>query len=246
MPVSQPLHTPQNVCGRTHRDNAAVSGLDQELQVAICSEWAAGVPAPGAAQWRADVAGPAADQAGQAGQAGLTPPPTGWAWSAAGAGSLDGLALRLRATRPVTCHWQAVRPSRLDRRTEDETWAGRIPPVTVLGEPATELLRFGRSLLDHPGEHAGTVAARLRAVAACLEVSPWRPGTPLVIDDACEGGWVLVHGGTATAACTVVEIAGVPGEVAVSMATWPADSPAPLRPGGGTGQAAPAANGSPP
>ncbi|HEY6278598.1 MAG TPA: hypothetical protein VIX86_19980, partial [Streptosporangiaceae bacterium] len=143
----------------------------------------------------------------------LPPPPAAqsWTWSATGTGPLDGLVLHLRADQPVACHWQAAGPP----GREDAP-----APVTGLGPSAADLLQFGRSLLARPGEGSGTVSARLATMAACLSASPWQPGSPLAIDDACDGGWVVVRAGTTTVACTVVEIIGVPGPVALSMASW--------------------------
>jgi enediyne polyketide synthase len=143
----------------------------------------------------------------------LVPPPAvrSWTCSATGTGSLDGLVLHLRAGQPVACHWQAAGPP----GREDGP-----APVTALGTSAADLLQFGRSLLARPGEGSSTVSARLATMAACLTASPWQPGSPLAIDDACDGGWVVVRAGPTTVACTVVEIIGVPGPVALSMATW--------------------------
>ena len=73
-------------------------------------------------------------------------------------------------------------------------------------------------------------------MAACLAASPWQPGSPLIIDDACEGGWVLVRAGTTLVGCTVLDIAGVPGTVALSIASWPDDGTAPVPPRGAAGQ----------
>ncbi len=225
---------------------AAELGLDQELRAAIRCDWA--MPGP-AAEPPEPVTGPQAPGAR---------PLTWWTWSATGTGSLDGLELYLRASKPVACHWQAAGPAQaagsFPGAEEDGAPGGRpcgqdltdrVPRIVTLGESAADLLRFGRVLLARPGERASTVSARLQAVAACLASSPWQPGTPLAINDGFEGGWVRVQAGTTTVACTVVEIAGVPGPVALSMATWPADGPAPIPPRGAAGQSAPAAaNGS--
>jgi acyl transferase domain-containing protein len=144
----------------------------------------------------------------------LAPPPGARSWTstAAGTGSLDGLVLHLCADQPVACQWQATGPP--PGRAE------ATAPVTALGTSAADLLQFGRSLLARPGEGSGTVSARLATMADCLTASPWQPGSPLAIDDACEGGWVVLRAGPTTVACTVVEIIGVPEPVAISMATW--------------------------
>jgi enediyne polyketide synthase len=233
----------------THLEGrAAELGLDQELRAAIRCDWATPGPAP---DLREPVTGTQAPGAR---------PLTWWTWSATGTGSLDGLGLYLRASKPVTCHWQAAGPPQAagsfpgagedggpGGRPCGQNLTDRVPRIATLAESAADLLRFGRVLLARPGERASTVSARLQAVAACLASSPWQPGTPLAIDDAFEGGWVRVQAGTTTVACTVVEIAGVPSPVALSMATWPADGPAPIPPRGTAGQsAAAAANGSAP
>jgi hypothetical protein len=114
--------------------------------------------------------------------------------------------------------------------------AGRDPWLTAVGESAGDLLRLGRAPLGHADGQADPVSARLRAVAACLAPSPWQPGSPLAIDDAYEGGWVLVRAGATLVTCTVLDIAGVPGPVTLSMATWPDDGMAPVAGRGTEGQ----------
>ncbi|HCU94913.1 MAG TPA: hypothetical protein DHU96_20295 [Actinobacteria bacterium] len=147
----------------------------------------------------------------------------------------------------MACHWEAAGSPVQGR---DDTLDGQIlassdPWLATLGQSAGDLLLLGRTLLGRAGERAGTVSARLRAVAACLAVSPWQPGSPLAIDDACEGGWVLVQAGPTSVACTVLDIAGVPGPVALSMATWPDDSPAPVQPHSAAGHSTSSASGEP-
>ena len=229
---------------------AAELGLDPELRVAVCCDWAA--PGAGREPWGdvADPGAPGAPSAGPGHVSGDPVPARSWTWSAMGSGSLDGLELRLRASRPVACHWEAAGSSvqgEEDSGPAGHTLADHDPRLASLGESAGDLLRLGRILLGRAGERAGTVSARLRAVAACLAASPWQPGGPLVIDDACDGGWVLVHAGTTVVACTVLGIAGVPGPVALSMATWPDGGPAVPAPHGAAGQStSAAANGSAP
>ena len=221
---------------------AAELGLDPDLRVAVCCDWAAAAAVPGSGADAADTV------ASRGPRPGRTAPAAGsWTWSAPGTGCLDGLELRLRASRPVACHWEAAGSPVQGR---DDTLDGQIlassdPWLATLGQSAGDLLLLGRTLLGRAGERAGTVSARLRAVAACLAVSPWQPGSPLAIDDACEGGWVLVQAGPTSVACTVLDIAGVPGPVALSMATWPDDSPAPVQPHSAAGHSTSSASGEP-
>ena len=103
---------------------------------------------------------------------GRTAPAGPWTWSAAGTGSLDGLELRLSASRPVACHWEAAGSSGEGGEAGEgggmaaRTLTGRDPWIAALGESAGDLLRLGRTLLGHAGER------QARSPRAC---APWPP-----------------------------------------------------------------------
>jgi enediyne polyketide synthase len=218
---------------------AAELGLDPDLRVAVCFDWTA------YAGHAAHTAGSGShpDAADPGAGSGPAAPAGWWASSATGTGPLAGLELRIRASRPVACYWEAAGSSRegkeggtLASGTLASGTLASDPWIAALGESAGDLLRLGHAPPGHASGQAGPVSARLRAVAACLAPSPWQPGGPLAIDDAHEGGWVLVRAGATLVACTVLDIAGVPGPVALSMATWPDDGMAPVARRGAAGQ----------
>ena len=66
------------------------------------------------------------------------------------------------------------------------------------------------------------LAARMRAITACLAAAGRPAGTPLTLGPSRDAGWVQVEAGTATVACTITAIEGVRGPVVLALATWPA------------------------
>ena len=64
--------------------------------------------------------------------------------------------------------------------------------------------------------------ARLRAIARCLAAAGWADGTPPRLDAARDADWARVRAGKITVACTVAVLDGVPYQVAIALATWPA------------------------
>jgi hypothetical protein len=90
------------------------------------------------------------------------------------------------------------------------------------------------------------VQARLGTVAACLAALGRPPGTPVHAEAGRDGGWIVVRARDMAAACTVTEISGVRGLVAVAMASHLArPGPAALGPAGPDSRGEPiAANGS--
>jgi len=206
-------------------------GLDPGLQVAM--RWAqrpaslpSAEPQPGESQ--PDEPQPGESRAGEsrAGESGAgegtqpRPPGSPWLDAAVGTGSLDGFEMVVRASRPVACHWTTTRPPR-DGAGPHVPWPG--------GHAEPDLTRLGGHLHAQSREPRAAVTARLAVVAACLLAAGWRPGTPLLLEDACEGSWIQLRAGQVTVACTLVDISGVPGPVAVALATWPVPGQAALR-----------------
>jgi enediyne polyketide synthase len=103
--------------------------------------------------------------------------------------------------------------------------ADRPGPATgPLGGPAAGGL--GRRLAERLAEPAGPLAARIRAIEACLPPGPGGQGpgetgagAELVLDDAVLDDWVVLRAGAARLACTVVQISGVASPVAVALVT---------------------------
>jgi malonyl CoA-acyl carrier protein transacylase len=177
-------------------------GLDPGLRVAIrCAQR----PASRAAQ----------TQPAEASGAQPLPPRSPWLDAAVGTGPLDGFELVVRATRPVACHWATTKPPR-------EGASPRMPwPGDSAGQVESDLARLGEQLHAQSREPRTVVTARLAAVAACLLAAGWRPGMSLRLEDACEGAWIQLRAGQVTVVCTIADIGGVPGPVAVALATWP-------------------------
>jgi hypothetical protein len=65
-------------------------------------------------------------------------------------------------------------------------------------------------------------SARLRAIARCLAAAGWADGTPPRLDAARDADWARVRAGKITVACPVAALDGVPYQVAIALATWPA------------------------
>ncbi|MGH7735841.1 MAG: hypothetical protein ACREOE_19620, partial [Gemmatimonadales bacterium] len=79
-----------------------------------------------------------------------------------------------------------------------------------------------RQLRERTGEPPEVLAARMRAITACLAAAGRAAGTPLTLGPSRDAGWVQVEAGTATVGCTVTAIEGVRGAVVLALATWPA------------------------
>jgi enediyne polyketide synthase len=121
---------------------------------------------------------------------------------AQGSGPLDGFMLTVEAPGAAVCSWAAAVP---------------VPPGGRDLGPA--LADFEEQLRIRPDEPPAVVSARLKAVAACLARSGAPEDSPLVADDAAGTDWLRLSVGGATLACTVVEISGVPGQVAIAIMT---------------------------
>jgi enediyne polyketide synthase len=128
---------------------------------------------------------------------------------AAGAGAagaaatpLAGLTLEAHGARFAACGWALADPQN---------------PVRPAGP---DRLAAAFSRLDrHLSEPTAVSAARLQAVAACLAMAQAPAGEPVTFDRAAADGWALLEAGGVRVACTVVEITGVPGPVAVAILT---------------------------
>ena len=121
---------------------------------------------------------------------------------ARGSGPLDGFVLTVEAPEAAVCSWAAAVP---------------VPPGGRDLGPA--LADFEEQLRIRPDEPPAVVSARLKAVAACLARSGAPEDSPLVADDAADADWLRLSVGGATLACTIVEISGVPGQVAIAIMT---------------------------
>jgi enediyne polyketide synthase len=175
-------------------------GLDPGLQVAIrCDQR----PASRAAQAQPETQS--------------LPPRSPWLDAAVGTGPLEGFELVVRAPRPVACHWTATRPPR-------EGTSPRGPRLGDAGQAESDLARLGAHIQAQSREPRAAVTARLAVVAACLLAGGWRPGMSLRLEDACEGTWIQLHAGRIRVVCTIADISGGPGPVAIALATWPVPS----------------------
>jgi hypothetical protein len=122
----------------------------------------------------------------------------------------------VRAARPVACRWQAVGVPREENVPLD-----------------TALVALRRQLEARPHETLAAALARLDTIASCLAALGREPGTPLTLEDACDGGWIVVRAAEAAVACAVTEISGVPAPVAVAVASRLANSGTADRPPSG-------------
>jgi enediyne polyketide synthase len=149
-----------------------------------------------------------------------------WLDASTGLGPLAGFQLTARASMPVSCYWAPVPAGQ----------AGR-PPGPVVPLPAnsadgstennssrneTQPGQLTRQLRERTGEPPEMLAARMRAITACLAAAGRAAGTPLTLGPSRDASWVQVGAGTATIACTITAIEGVQGPVVLALATWPA------------------------
>jgi enediyne polyketide synthase len=146
-----------------------------------------------------------------------------WLDASTGLGPLAGFQLTVRASMPVACYWAPVQ-------------AGRRPgPVVALPADSaddsmennssrneTQPGQLARQLRERTGEPPEVLAARMKAISACLTAAGRTAGVPLKLGPTRDAGWVQVEAGTATVACTITAIEGVRGPVVLALATWPA------------------------
>jgi hypothetical protein len=144
---------------------------------------------------------PAGTEEGEPGQAAAATGPRQHHASAIGTGALDGFTLSVGAPVPVACGWSAV-----------ETVHRPSPPAAAM---AGAYARLRAELAESPA----LLAARLRAVAACLSRSGPDSREPVTCRFVTSEGWALLAAGPARIACTVVEVSGVPSPVALALLT---------------------------
>ena len=149
-----------------------------------------------------------------------------WLDAATGLGPLAGYQLTARASMPVACYWAPAtagpagsRPAPVVPLPADSA-GGRTDHSNSRNENQPGSLT--RQLREQTGEPADRVAARMRAITACLAAAGRAAGTPLTLRPARDAGWVQVEAGTATVACTIMAIEGIRGPVVLALATWPA------------------------
>jgi len=128
--------------------------------------------------------------------------------TAQGSGPLAGFSLVASAIAPVACGWSAAEPG----PRHDQLAGGLAPAYSQL-----------RSLLAEP---PGTLAARLRAIRACVAMAGLRAGEQASCERTTNDGWAVIELPTARLACTVVDLSGVSSPVAVAILTGhtPVDS----------------------
>jgi hypothetical protein len=147
-----------------------------------------------------------------------------WLDAATGLGPLAGFQLTVRASRPVACYWAPVPAGPAGRR------AGPVVPLPANSADGstennssrneTQPGQLTRQLRERTGEPPEVLAARMRAITACLAAAGRPAGTPLTLGPSRDAGWVQVEAGTATVGCTITAIEGVRGLVVLALATW--------------------------
>jgi enediyne polyketide synthase len=156
------------------------------------------------------------------------PPADGVPWldAATGLGPLAGYQLTARASMPVACYWASAtagpagsRPAPVVPLPADSA-EGRTDRSNSRNENQPGSLT--RQLREQTGESPDRVAARMRAITACLTAAGRAAGTPLTLGPTRDAGWVQVEAGTARLACTITAIEGIRGPVVLALATWPA------------------------
>jgi hypothetical protein len=149
-----------------------------------------------------------------------------WLDASTGLGPLAGFQLTARASMPVACYWAPVPAGQAGRRP------GPVVPLPAHSADAStennssrneaQPGQLARQLRERTGEPPEVLAARTRAITACLAAAGRAAGTPLTLGPSRDASWVQVGAGTATIACTVTAIEGVRGPVVLALATWPA------------------------
>ncbi len=149
-----------------------------------------------------------------------------WLDASTGLGTLAGFQLTARASMPVACYWAPVpagQPGGRERplvpRPAD---AADSCPAPVSSRNENHPGQLARQLREQTGEPPDRVAARMRAITACLAAAGRVAGTAVILGPSREAGWVQAEAGTAIVACTIVTIEGVRGPVVLALATWPA------------------------
>jgi hypothetical protein len=128
----------------------------------------------------------------------------------AGRGPLDGFELTVQAAVPVACRWEAV------GHPGDEK-----PDPFLSIDPDRGLAALRNELTAWPGLSAAAALACVRTVAGCLAALGREPGAPCAAEPAGDGGWLTVTSAGITVTCTIATVSGIPGQVAVAVASHP-------------------------
>jgi hypothetical protein len=138
---------------------------------------------------------------------GAPAPSTGLPWvdTSAGTGPLAGFQLTAQASMPVACHWETTAPHAIEKR-----------------DAVAGLEELAGQLRERYAGQPNAASARLRAITRCLAAAGWAGGTSPRLDVARDADWARVRAGKITVACTVAALDGVPYQVAIALATWPA------------------------
>ena len=178
------------------------AGLDESLRVSVSCGQPDGA---GAGLLAAPVAAAPAEP-GTA-PAGPDTAPAG-RYFAADPRSVAGFGLSVSAAVPVACAWSVI----------DAGHRYEQPPAAIAA--------IYTQLREQVDESPVQLAARLRAISACLATANGS-GPECQWAAATSGdGWVVLQGGAVTVACTLAEVSGVPGRIAVAIATSRAAPPA--------------------
>ncbi|HEX9353055.1 MAG TPA: polyketide synthase dehydratase domain-containing protein, partial [Streptosporangiaceae bacterium] len=149
-----------------------------------------------------------------------------WLDASTGLGTLAGFQLTARASMPVACYWAPVPAGQAGSRDRPvvprPADASDSRPAQVSSRNENHPGQLARQLRERTGEPADRVAARMRAITACLAAAGRAAGTPVTLGPSRDADWVQVEAGTAMVACTIVAIEGVRGPVVLALATWPA------------------------
>ena len=149
-----------------------------------------------------------------------------WLDASTGLGPLAGFQLTARASMPVACYWASVPAGQAASQERPvvprPADAADSRPHQVSSRNENHPGQLARQLRERTGEPPDRVAARMRAVTACLAAAGRAAGTPVTLGPSRDAGWVQVEAGTATVACTIVAIEGVRGPVVLALANWPA------------------------
>lgn len=133
-----------------------------------------------------------------------------WADCAAGQGPLDGFELAVRAEAPVACRWEAA------GYTGSEASGPAASP-----DPDHGLAALRGELTAWPGHSEAAALACFRAVAACLAALGREPGAPCAAEPGGDGDWLTVRSAGIGVTCTIATVSGIPGQVAVAIASRP-------------------------
>ncbi len=126
-----------------------------------------------------------------------------------GDGPLAGFGLALAAAVPVACAWTAVPVSH---------WPA---------QPAAGLAAAYAQLRDELAEAPGVLTARLQTVTACLASAGLR-ATDVELTRTTADGWALLQTPEAMVGCVVVEMSGVPTQVAIALLAGRHTGPVPM------------------